>query len=115
MGNERQGALRMGLIGPHGESVSIGVTLADDVASDLYRISPPDTALASFGIGSTFDQVVAVLRKKQFRKDLFQQEASRLGALLAERMEDAEGWHDASRIESARKQLGLPPEGDITP
>ena len=36
---------------------------------------------------------------KKFRKDLFRQEATRLGVLLAERMEDSEGWHGIEREE----------------
>jgi len=47
-----------------------------------------------------------MMKAREFRKDLFIHAAEHLGALLAERMEDAEGWHDASRIEPARRQLG---------
>lgn len=50
-----------------------------------------------------------VLEQRAFRKDLFTTAAKRLGTLLAERMEDAEGWHDESRIEPAREQLGIKP------
>ncbi len=53
-----------------------------------------------------FDGAVQIMRVREFRKDLFIDLATRLGALLAERMEDAEGWHDASMIEPARQQLG---------
>lgn len=56
------------------------------------------------GFGS-FQSTVELIRAKEFRKDLFLQVASQLGARLAERMEDAEGWHDASRIEPARAEL----------
>jgi len=48
---------------------------------------------------------VKILKRREFRKQLFINEATRLGALLAERMEDAEGWHDVSRIEPAKRQL----------
>ena len=53
----------------------------------------------------SFEDVIEILRRKQFRKDVFVQEATRLGMLLAERMEDAEGWHDTSRIEYAKAEL----------
>lgn len=53
-----------------------------------------------------FDDAVTMMKVREFRKKLFIEAATRLGALLAERMEDAEGWHDAERIEPARKQLG---------
>jgi hypothetical protein len=53
-----------------------------------------------------FNGTVRLMKVREFRKSLFIQCAERLGALLAERMEDAEGWHDASRVEPARKQLG---------
>jgi hypothetical protein len=55
---------------------------------------------------SNMDQTVRMMRTREFRKALFIQAAERLGTLLAERMEDAEGWHDTGRIEPARRQLG---------
>ena len=62
-----------------------------------------DEMKAGFG---TFDGTIEMMHVREMRKDLFIKAATRLGALLAERMEDAEGWHDASRIEPARRQLG---------
>ena len=50
-------------------------------------------------------EVVEEMKARVFRKDLFVRESRRLGAMLAERMEDAEGWHDASRIEPAKESL----------
>lgn len=55
---------------------------------------------------ANMDQAVTLMKCREFRKDLFLEACRRLGAQLAERMEDAEGWHDYSRIEPARKQLG---------
>ena len=60
---------------------------------------------SGFGLYS-MDDAVTLMHTREMRKDLFIQTAERLGTLLAERMEDAEGWHDASRIDPARKQLG---------
>ena len=37
------------------------------------------------------------LKNKQFRKDFFVSEATRLGHLLADRMADKEGWHGVDR------------------
>lgn len=53
-----------------------------------------------------FDGAVQMMKVKEIRKGLFKRAAERLGALLAERMEDAEGWHDPSRVEPARRELG---------
>lgn len=72
---------------------------------DEVRISSRAVDEMKVGIG-TFDGTIRLMKTREFRKSLFIQMATRLGALLAERMEDAEGWHDASRVEPARKQLG---------
>ena len=82
--------------------VTMAITLSDYVAS-LMHIEPPPP----FPVGGKrgFDRVVEVLRRKQYRRDLFVKECERLGELLSERMEDAEGWHDASRVEPAKAQL----------
>lgn len=80
------------------------LTIAVDV-DDEVRIAPRAVDEMKAGFGD-MDSTVRLMRVREFRKDLFIHAARRLGALLAERMEDAEGWHDASRIEPARKQLG---------
>lgn len=82
------------------QPISFAVGLDHEV-----RISPRAVDEMKAGFGS-FDETVRLMKVKEFRKDLFMQTAERLGALLAERMEDAEGWHDKSRIEPAREQLG---------
>ena len=65
-------------------------------------------AVQELKTGFLFDMTAAVemMRRKEYRKTLFQHAAAQLGARLAERMEDAEGWHDTSRIDPARKELG---------
>lgn len=78
------------------EAVRICPRVVDDMRLSSY--------LGVSAISST--EVVRTLQTKQLRKRLFKREAERLGALLAERMEDAEGWHDSDRIEPAREQLG---------
>ena len=99
MGNWK---LQLMLVGPCGERYAISISVAEEVASDIAKINPP-SMLAPFE--RSLDQTVSVLRRREFRKDLLMQECTRLGKLLSERMEDAEGWHDASRIEPAKRQL----------
>ena len=82
------------------QPLSFAVGLNDEV-----RIAPRAVDEMKTGFGR-FNSAVTLMRVKEFRKELFKQTARRLGALLAERMEDAEGWHDAERIETARRQLG---------
>lgn len=71
--------------------------------NEEVRISARAVDEMKFGLGTSDG---AVHKCKEMRKSLFRQACERLGALLAERMEDAEGWHDAERIEPARRQLG---------
>lgn len=86
-----------------GESFSMCVDLDRHVADKMQRISPPSDMMPGV---HTFEDVVEKLQAKEFRKDKFLFECQRLGALLAERMEDAEGWNDVSRIDPAKKELG---------
>lgn len=78
-------------------SVAVGV-------DQQVKISLQSVDMMKIGFGS-FESTVELIRRKEFRKKLFVETAERLGTLLAERMEDAEGWHDASRIEPARAEL----------
>ena len=93
----------------YGESYQIVMPVDDTVARDFQSINPPIKHSVPFLPGAvpldSFEQVVDVMRRREFRKDTFTHEARRLGTLLAERMEDAEGWHDTSRIEPAKEQL----------
>jgi hypothetical protein len=84
----------------------MALPISEFTASDIERLKPlGKTALAVMLDGRNFEQAVEVLRTKQYRKDLFIDAATSLGRLLAERMEDAEVWHDESRVEPARRQL----------
>jgi hypothetical protein len=84
-----------------GERFSMCIDLEEHVASKMERVLPP----SSFPGVETFESVVEKMLAKKFRKDKFIAECHRLGSLLAERMEDAEGWNDESRIEPAKKEL----------
>lgn len=88
--------------GPNGERLACAVDLDEHTAREVTRIDPPPPP--ELGLIPS-DQVVKILRQKQFRKDLFIAEATRLGTLLAERMEDAEGWHGVERQQPAANQL----------
>lgn len=52
------------------------------------------------------DETVKMMRTREMRRDLLLEAAVQLAEQMADRMEDAEGWHDSSRIEPARKALG---------
>lgn len=80
--------------------------IAIDLAPDTLRISPRTVEEAKIGVLGSMTAAVELMQVRQMRKDLFIEAARRLGTLLAERMEDAEGWHDESRVEAARAQLG---------
>lgn len=78
------------------EEVRISTRAVDDMKAG------PELGVSMMTMGD----VVTLIRTREIRKSVFRQTAERLGALMAERMEDAEGWHDPSRIEPAREQLG---------
>ena len=62
---------------------------------------------ADLGISTiSLDEAVTMMRTKEMRRDLFKEIAVHLAGQMADRMEDAEGWHDPSRVEAARKSLG---------
>jgi hypothetical protein len=52
------------------------------------------------------DAAVTMMKAREMRRDLLFDAAKMLAGQMADRMQDAEGWHDASRIEPARKALG---------
>ena len=91
--------LEMSMIGPYGERYTMRLNLDQITAREAHHIPPPAPGFVRF------DDAVEILKRREFRKDLFTEAAQRLGTLLAERMEDAEGWHDASRQEPAKAEL----------
>ncbi len=54
----------------------------------------------------TMGDTIELMKAREFRRDLFMHAAKQLAGQMADRMEDAEGWHDESRIEPARAALG---------
>ena len=104
--------LTMSFDGPCGESIRYSIKLDHTVARDIWKIEPP-TEFDFPGWGKTpFTMTVERIRVREFRKTLFINEARRLGLLIAERMEDAEGWHEESRIGPARRSLGMKDKAD---
>ena len=51
----------------------------------------------------TLKDVTEILRKKHFRRELFQELMQRLGGKMADYLEDTEGWHGPDRQEAAIK------------
>lgn len=90
-----------------GEKPRIMCVDLDDYVVSRIRHCPPPSPFPSPGHGhvNPLTGCIDTMSDREFRKDLFINAAKRLGTLLAERMADAEGWADASRIDPARQQL----------
>ncbi len=84
------------------EKYTMCIDIDEHTARRFTRIKPLDNYLPG---SISMETAVDILKTRVFRKDFFVHECYRLGNLLAERMEDAEGWHDTSRIELAKKEL----------
>ena len=97
--------LELSMVGPHGERVRQCVALDHRTATDIQRVEPPHKFTFAGANISPFEATVQIMKRRVYRKELFIESARKLGGQLAERMEDAEGWHDESRIEPAKKAL----------
>jgi hypothetical protein len=91
---EPQFKLRLTLEAPFGgKSYSAVMPIDAFQAMDRYvNLTPPN----EFD-GRGFEQTVEIIRKREYRKEDFQNAARKLAILLGERMEDEEGWHGISR------------------
>lgn len=85
-----------------GEDYRYCLNLPDEVAQDAWEIPPPDHSIPF--LCDSMTTAVKRIKRRVFRKELFTREATRLGVLLAEYMEDKEGWHGEQRKETIRKQ-----------
>lgn len=85
------------------------IDLSEGIVRKIEKIKPPIKHSVPWLRGAvaleSFEDVVEIIKTREFRKKLFIDQAENLGRLLAERMEDAEGWHDVSRIEPAARSL----------
>jgi hypothetical protein len=72
---------------------------------EAMRISSRAVGEMKLGVGS-LAQTVEMMRVREFRRDFLVEAARGLAAEMADLMADAEGWHDASRVEPARRALG---------
>jgi len=86
-------------------SFTMTIPLSEHVVNDFHYIKPLGDRLEAVLGMVTMEETVEILRARECRKDVVTKMAQSLGTMLAERMEDAEGWHDISRIEPAKKQL----------
>ena len=76
--------------------------LDKDTVDRVEKCQPPNNFMPG---EISFDAVVELFERREFRREYFIKECLRLGTLLAERMEDAEGWNDISRIDPAKAAL----------
>lgn len=99
---DQKWVMEIRLLGPRGENYRQAVPADFLDTGEFVPLQP----LSEYVPGLLpFDAAVQVLKRRQFRKDMFMQAATHIGAQLAERMEDAEGWHDTSRVEPAKRSL----------
>jgi hypothetical protein len=94
--------LKLALLGPDGEKYDMAISLGNDVIDSYVCVPPPDMSLVQFGLGTSFNEAVEIMRRRDLRRDLFAQECARIGLLLAHRMEDKEGWHGVERKENLK-------------
>ena len=78
------------------EALRISARAVDDLKTGALRMLSPDP----------MSETIEMMRTREMRRDILMQVAERLAAQMADRMSDAEGWHDTSRIEPSRKALG---------
>lgn len=78
----------------------MAIDLPRDVAGEFRRAVDDMKAGAALGIPlMSFDQAITLMKQREFRRERFIREAQRLGAKLADFMEDNEGWHGVDRQE----------------
>jgi hypothetical protein len=96
---------------------TIELTIRDNYSMESYhhaigcdqalRISSRAVEEMKAGIGLVgMEDAVQMMKTREMRRDLLREAAIMLAGQTADRMQDAEGWHDASRIDPARKALG---------
>ena len=95
--------LEMTFRGPYGEKYTVAMPVDSHVAVERFHVKKPlgfglmlDTGVVLAG---AFEQVVYAMKRREYRKTAFIDAAAKMGQILAERMEDKEGWHGIEREE----------------
>jgi hypothetical protein len=78
------------------EALRISHRAVDDLKTGMLRAFSVDPMA----------ETVTIMRTREMRRRLLMEAAQQLAGQMADRMEDAEGWHDPERIEPARKAIG---------
>ena len=81
------------------EAAFKGQTFAEDFRAEVELGSMP------------IDGAVEIMSVKKFRRSLLVSEARRAGALLADHLEDREGWHGEERRERVEDHFRGKPKG----
>lgn len=84
--------------------MAIGVDEAMRISSRLVDDIKAGPALGVALVDA--NTVVRAMKERKLRRDVLVSLAKQLANQMADRLEDAEGWHDESRIEPAREALG---------
>jgi hypothetical protein len=105
----------------HRPRFTIELTIRDNYSGESYhhavgcdealRISSRAVedlkAGASVGMALVpMEAAVTMMKTREMRRDILLRTAAMLAGQMADRMQDAEGWHDARRVEPARNALG---------
>jgi hypothetical protein len=74
---------------------------------EALRISTRSVEELKSGLGLVgMEETISLMKTRELRRDVLVRTAEQLAHQLADTLADAEGWHDASRIEPAQKALG---------
>lgn len=95
---KEQYTLRLILEAPlGGKSYEVAMPVdAFEVWDRWENLAPPSELDIGIGLTTT-ESVIERIRKREYRKDDFENACRMLGRKLGERMEDEEGWHGTSR------------------
>lgn len=84
------------------ESYQVSIPTDAFTGEGRYWISQSPPSILDMG---GLEYSVQKFRTREFRRHILKQSCLLLGEKLAQTMQDAEGWHDTSRIEPSRRLL----------
>lgn len=87
------------LEGSYGEKYDVCLPVDDVFIHESMGLMPP--APRPFDNRKT-EEIIRVIQRKEFRKDLLRDTCRRLGTILGQRLEDKEGWHGEDRQEGLK-------------